>query len=97
MYLHLGQDTVVTLDKIIGIFDLDTATVAKASRDYITAAEKAGDVINVSYELPKSFIVCQDETRKSGRVVYISQISCQTLLKRTGFVGNLANIERNMK
>ena len=82
MYLHLGQDTVVTLDKIIGIFDLDTATVAKASRDYLTAAEKAGDVINVSYELPKSFIVCNENGRMGKDTVYISQISAATLRKQ---------------
>lgn len=89
MFLHLGSETVVTLDKIIGIFDLDNVTVMKSSRDYLTAAEKAGDVINVSYELPKSFIVCEDKTRKSGRVVYISQISSSTLLKRKGYMENL--------
>ena len=42
MYLHLGQDTVVTLDEIIGIFDLDTTTVSKSTRNYLTNAEKAG-------------------------------------------------------
>lgn len=89
MFLHLGSETVVTLDKIIGIFDLDNVTVMKSSRDYLTAAEKAGDVINVSYELPKSFIVCEDKERKSGRVVYISQISSSTLLKRKGYMENL--------
>ena len=48
MYLHLGQDTVVTLDEIIGIFDLDTTTVSKSTRNYLTNAEKAGDVVNLS-------------------------------------------------
>lgn len=92
MYLHLGQETVVTLDRIIGIFDMDTATVAKSTREYLSRAEKAGDVVNVSYELPKSFIVCIDEKRESGRRVYISQISCQTLLKRAKYMRNLSNV-----
>lgn len=92
MYLHLGQETVVTLDRIIGIFDMDTATVAKSTREYLSRAEKAGDVVNVSYELPKSFIVCTDDKRESGRCVYISQISCQTLLKRTKYMRNLSNV-----
>ena len=81
MYLHLGQDTVVSSKNIIGIFDLDATTVSKATRDFLAKAEKSGDVFNVSYELPKSFVVCNK--KGGGRVVYISQISCSTLLKRT--------------
>ena len=80
MYLHLGQDTVVTTESIIGIFDIDACTVSKKTRDYLAAAEKEKRVVNVSYELPKSFVVCQ---RKGKTVVYISQISPKTLLSRT--------------
>lgn len=87
MYLHLGQDVVIKTDDIIGIFDLDTATISKISRNYLTQAEKAGLVINVSMELPKSFVVCTVEEKTR---VYISQISSSTLLKRTGFMDELA-------
>jgi len=90
VYLHLGQDTVIKMDEIVGIFDLETATVSKISRDYLARAQKSGQVVNVSLELPKSFVVCRDET---GRLtVYISQISTATLLKRTGFVEGLSNL-----
>ena len=90
MYLHLGQDTVVAFDEIIGIFDLDTSTVSKITRDYLKRAETAGRVVNVSMELPKSFTVCKDA--KGEVTVYISQISSSTLLKRTGYIQGLANI-----
>ncbi len=81
MYLHLGQNTVITHDEIIGIFDLDSTTVAKKTRDYLAKAQKEGRVREVSFELPKSFIVCRE---KDGRnIVYLSQISTSTLLKRT--------------
>ena len=86
MYLHLGQSTVVKTESIIGIFDLDTATVAKPTRDFLANAEKQGRVINVTYELPKSFIVCEEE---SGIMVYISQLSTTTLLKRAGNINFL--------
>lgn len=82
MYLHLGQSTVITTKDLIGIFDMDNTTVMKSSRDYLTAAEKSGQVVNVSYELPKSFIVCSDKKNKQSKTVYISQISPSTLLKR---------------
>lgn len=81
MYLHLGQSTVITTNELIGIFDMDNTTVMKSTRDYLTKAEKSGEVVNVSYELPKSFVVCTDKKNKSKKV-YISQISPSTLLKR---------------
>ena len=81
MYLHLGQNTVITFDEIIGIFDLDNTTVAKKTRDYLSLAQKEGRVIEVSNELPKSFIVCRDKTGQI--IIYLSQISTTTLLKRT--------------
>lgn len=79
MYLHLGEKTVIRTDDIIGIFDLDTSTISKNTRDFLFQSEKDGKVINVSFELPKSFILCRE---KESYRVYISQISSQTLLKR---------------
>ena len=79
MYLHLGEKTVIRTDDIIGIFDLDTSTISKNTRDFLSQSEKDGKVINVSFELPKSFIICRE---KESYRVYISQISSQTLLKR---------------
>ena len=89
MYLHLGQDTVVRLRDIIGIFDLENASTARSTRRYLMAATKRGKVVNVTGELPKSFIVCRDE---GGESVYISQISSSTLKKRCRFVEGI-NIE----
>jgi hypothetical protein len=86
MYIHLGQETVVLLDDVIGIFDMDTSTISKSTRSYLRQAEEEGDVVNITYELPKTFIICRDKSRKSGRRVYISQISSSTLLKRAGFM-----------
>lgn len=89
MYLHLGQDIVVKTEEVVGIFDLDTATISKTSRNYLAQAEKAGIVVNVSMELPKSFVVCMTGGRER---VYISQISSATLLKRTGYMEGIANV-----
>lgn len=87
MYLHLGGSTTVPFKYIVGVFDLDTSTISKHTRAYLERAQREGIIINVSEELPRSFIVCKfgekDETK-----VYLSQISAQTLLKRaeTGLV-----------
>ncbi|MBO5745573.1 MAG: DUF370 domain-containing protein [Clostridia bacterium] len=79
MYLHLGQDTVVKFDSIVGIFDMDTTTVSKFSREFLSRSEKQKNVINVSFELPKSFIVCNENGQLK---TYISQLSSTTLQKR---------------
>jgi len=79
MYLHLGENTVVRTDSIIGIFDMDTSTISKWTKDYLSNATKNKRVINVSMELPKSFVVCNENNEIK---VYVSQISSQTLMKR---------------
>jgi len=80
MYLHLGQNIVVQEEDVIGIFDLDNTTGSIITRKFLSDAEKAGNIINVSEELPRSFIV-------SGLgkeiTIHLSQLSPQTLLKRT--------------
>ncbi|HOA33070.1 MAG: DUF370 domain-containing protein [Clostridiales bacterium] len=81
MFLHLGQSTVVTMDEIIGIFDLERTTVSKRTRDFLAHAEREGKVINVSYELPRSFIITKREGEEEK--IYISQLSSATLLKRS--------------
>ncbi len=87
MYIHLGQGTVVCSRDVLGIFDLDSTTVSKHTRKFLEKAEKNGDVITVSYELPKSFAVVSNG--KGNAKVYISQLSTSTLLKRSGFIDSL--------
>ena len=87
VYLHLGNDVVVKTEEIIGIFDLDNTTLSRHTRNYLTLREKKREVINVSYELPKTFIVCSNKKSKK-QIIYISQISSQTLLKRIGYSEN---------
>ncbi len=79
MYLHLGNDVVINTEKIIAMFDIDACTVSKKTRDFLAAAQKNGEVINVSYELPRSFVVCIDRGKTK---VYISQLSTKTLSRR---------------
>ncbi len=76
MYLYLGGDIILKSDKIIGIFDMDTSTVNKATRDYLSKAEKEKRTVYVNYELPKSFIVTEDK-------IYVCPLNTATLLKRS--------------
>ncbi len=81
MYLHLGRDVVVTAAEIVGVFDLDTSTWSKHTKAFLSAWEKKGRVVNVSDDLPRAAVVCG---RGEETVVYISQLSTKTLVKRAG-------------
>ena len=86
MYLHLGQNVVVPMKEIIGIFDLDNSSQSKITRQFLEKAEKENRVISTGEDIPKSFTVCHN---RSGYRVYISQLSATTLYKRSGTVGGM--------
>ena len=73
--------------EIIGIFDLENTSVSKRTRDFLNKAEKDGRVITITYDLPRTFVIA-GKTFKDSKI-YISQISSQTLLKRTGYIDSL--------
>lgn len=79
MYVFLGQETVLPLRDVIGIFDLDTTTVEKSTRKFLKTAQNKQEVITVSAELPTSFVLCG---KKGKSKIYLSQISSTTLYKR---------------
>lgn len=79
MYLYLGQNTVVRTEEVLGVFDLDNSTVSKHTRSFLNRAQKEGRVVNVSAELPKSFVVCLET---GSETVYLSQMTPATLLRR---------------
>ena len=95
MYIHLGQSVVVPEEDVIGVFDLDNTTGSKITRNFLSAAEKARQVNNVSDELPRSFVVSSAAVRSNtvsstnennayiNQKIYLSQLSPQTLLKRS--------------
>ena len=78
-YLHLGKDTSIEINNILGIFDMDTSTVSKHSRDFLSLCEKENRIVNVSFELPKSYIVYDFDGEYS---VYLSPLNSATLLGR---------------
>jgi hypothetical protein len=79
-YLHLGNDVVVDMNTVIGIFDMDNTTVSAQTRNFLAKAQKDGIVIDVSEDLPKSFII----TESGGKTcVYISSLASRTLYGRT--------------
>ena len=82
MYLHLGNDNVVRKNEILAVFDLDNTSQSIQTRRFLTAAEKAGRVVNAAGgEIPKSFVVCVGADGQ--QTVYLSQLNSSTLSKRS--------------
>lgn len=79
MYLHLGNDVAVDIKTVVGIFDMDNTTVSHQTRDYLAAAQKDGRVIDVTEDLPKSFIITEEN---GNTLVYISSLASRTLYGR---------------
>ena len=79
MYLHIGNNYIVDIRDVIGIFDIENTTVEKCTKKLLERAEKEHHCIYTTYEMPKSFII----TMKNGKEkVYISLLSASTLKKR---------------
>lgn len=83
MYLHLGQNTVVHDEDVIGIFDLDITSQSLRTRQFLNRAEKQGQVTAVSDDIPKSFVITTPKRNRGSQRVFISQLSTATLLKRS--------------
>ena len=82
MYLHLGQNEIVSDHRIIGIFDLDNSSTSKHTLKFLSEAEKRGEVIDVSGDLPKSYVI----TEEFGLMrVYLTQYNAAVLEKRLDF------------
>ena len=58
---------------VIGVFDLDTATVSGVTKSFLGCAEKRGEVEGIE-SLPKSFIVSDRIYLSSRLAKYISNV-----------------------
>lgn len=77
--LHIGAGYLINTAQIVGIFDLDKTTYGPRTREFLAKAEKKGNVVSAGYELPKSFLVCNEGGKTT---VYLSQLAVSTLQKR---------------
>lgn len=80
MYISIGGDMAVREGSIIGIFDLDGCSMSKKTMEYLQNAEKNGVLLNVTEDIPKTFLVTEEYGMEK---VYFTQLSAATLEKRT--------------
>ncbi|MBR6420910.1 MAG: DUF370 domain-containing protein [Oscillospiraceae bacterium] len=81
MYIHLGERISIHDSTVIGLFDIENTTIGPDTRAYLNRMEAEGRVVNVSEEMPKSFVICMENGTETA---YISSISAATLRKRAG-------------
>ena len=80
MFLHLGENIVVPIKDVIGIFDVETSTYNSDTIQFLRMAEEDGFVQKITKDKPKSFIIA--EVNKKSKI-YLSPISSSTLTKRS--------------
>lgn len=66
MYINIGSHTLIRKKDIIGIFDLDTSSHEKDTRDFLKNAEKNGNVEVCGTDLPKSFVIIKKSKKEKG-------------------------------
>ncbi len=76
MILNIGANKLIYKKDIVGIFDLDTATRGKETKDFLKNAEKQNKTEMCGNDLPKAFVVTKDK-------VYLTTLSSASLAGRT--------------
>ena len=79
MFLHAGNGRNIRQRDIIGIFDMDNATVSHVTRKYLSAEQKKKAVEAVADEIPKSFILYKNDGEFK---ICFSPLSTSALLGR---------------
>ena len=66
--------------EILGIFDLDNASWAYKTREFLERAEQEGRAIWLTEDLPRSFVLT--DSRWGEPIIYVSPLSSATLAGR---------------
>ena len=95
MFLHLGKDLIIPINELIAIIDVESVKSAD-TKNFFKIAEEEGFIYDISDNNVKSYIITEkiennkEKTAKVRKsVIYSSNISSKTLLKRAGFADNI--------
>ena len=84
MYLHIGNGKSVKKKDIVGIFDLDTATVSGITKKFINGMQKKGKLEYYDTDLPRAFILLTDKKSAGVRLSRISSVGLKMRLENEG-------------
>ena len=80
MYVNIGGDFLLSGKDIVGIFDLDTASFSRHTKNFLNSHGKKGGVVDLSTDLPRSFLLATDAFAEP--IVYLSELTGRTAAKR---------------
>ena len=60
MYLHVGNNKNIRVRDVIGIFDMDNATLSSVTRKFLNVKQKRLMIETAAVEIPKSFILFEE-------------------------------------
>ncbi|HIS67108.1 MAG TPA: DUF370 domain-containing protein [Candidatus Scatomorpha merdipullorum] len=86
MYVNIGGGFALRRADIVAVFDMDNATWSRITRGALALAEKRGEVINAAEDIPRSFIICEEN---GVRKIYLSQLSSAAVARRGSAAGAL--------
>lgn len=74
MFFYLTPTCPLNREEIIGIFDMDSATISADTRKFLRQTEKKGALTSTARDIPKSFVL-------TDSTVYLAQLSPSSMVK----------------
>lgn len=75
MFFYITPTCPIKKEEVIGIFDMDSATVSFSTRKFLRQNEKKGALFSTTDDIPKSFVLTDHR-------VYLSQFAPASLKNR---------------
>lgn len=79
--MHLGKSETVRDSEIVGIFDIEKATLSRDTRNFLSVMQKEYKAVNLATDLPSAFVLTDGEYTDR---IYITSLSARVLKSRSG-------------
>ena len=89
VFLHVGNNKNIRIRDVVGIFDMDNATVSSVTRKYLSHKQKSLSVESAAEDIPKSFILAdkgkfkkKEKNKKKESEIILCKFSSGVLFGR---------------
>ncbi len=79
--MHLGNSETLPDRELVGIFDIEKATLSADTRKFLKQMQTDFKAVNLATDLPAAFVVADNAYTDR---VYLTALSADTLKKRAG-------------
>lgn len=79
MFVHIGKSVSVDEKEIIGIFDIENASISGDTKQFLKNMQLEMKTVSLCDDLPKTFILCDNSFTDT---VYITQLSPEVTKRR---------------